>query len=145
MDTCHAGELDKDERRTVADAAGGAVQLRGRALRGIEPFAPAAAKLDVTVLLRQLFADLRRGSGTVVIAAAGGLEFALESGEWKNGAFTYALLEGMRGGRADLDHDGEVRVSELRDFVGARVQELTGGRQRPLARREGIELDFPVF
>jgi uncharacterized caspase-like protein len=94
-------------------------------------------------ILKEMFADLRLGSGAMVISSASGLEFALESEQWKNGVFTYATLEGMRGA-ADRDKDGALYASELRDYVVGRVHKLTGGRQRPTARAESFEFDFPA-
>ena len=94
-------------------------------------------------LLEEMFADLRRGTGAVVIASAGGAEYAFESQAWKNGVFTYALLHGLKG-EADRDKDGRVRVSVLRDFVRQEVQRLTHGQQAPTARRDNLEVDFTV-
>ena len=88
-------------------------------------------------LLDELLLDLRRGSGAVVIASAGATEHALESDVWKNGAFTFAFLDGLKSGRADEDQDGVLRVSKLRDCVST----LTGGMQRPTTRREPLDLD----
>jgi uncharacterized caspase-like protein len=93
--------------------------------------------------MQELFADLRRGTGAVVIASAGGAEFALESEKWKNGVFTHAVLRGLKG-EADRNKDGRVQVSELRDFVEPVVRRLTAGRQVPTTRRENLALDFAV-
>jgi uncharacterized caspase-like protein len=90
-----------------------------------------------------MFADLRRGTGAVVITSAGGAEYALESDIWKNGVFTHALLRGLKG-EAKRDKAGRVRVSALRDFVQSEVRRLTGGRQAPTARRDNLEIDFAV-
>jgi hypothetical protein len=150
MDTCHSGELDPDDARPRGPkpAAPLAAQVRrgwsGRGLEVLEADEKRLGPAEAHGLLGELFADLRRGSGAMVIASAGGAEFAFESPRWKNGVFTYALLEGLGDRKADLNKDGEVRVSELRDYVVRRVQELTGGRQTPTARRENLEVDFPV-
>ena len=42
-------------------------------------------------------------SGVVVFASTTGNEVSLESPEWQNGAFTKAILEGMRGAAARPD------------------------------------------
>ena len=94
-------------------------------------------------LLRELFVNLQRGSGAIVISSASGLEFAYESGRYRNGLFTYALLEGLRG-QADTNADQVIQVSELRDYVTGRVQKLSKNHQTPTARRENLEFDFRV-
>ena len=53
--------------------------------------------------------------------------------------------EGLTTGSADLNSDGEVLVSELRDYVFDKVSRLTNGRQNPTARRENLEFDFRVW
>lgn len=40
-------------------------------------------------LMQELFADLRRGTGAIVISSASVKEFAFESDAWHNGVFTY--------------------------------------------------------
>jgi hypothetical protein len=94
------------------------------------------------LLMQELFADLRRGSGAEVIAAASGVQYAYEGDG--NGVFTHALLEGLRGNKADRNKDGEVFVSELRDWVSGQVQQLTGGHQTPTGRRENAVLDWSI-
>ena len=96
-------------------------------------------------LMKELFADLRRGSGAVVISSAGGGEFAYEGEDWKNGVFTYSFIEGITTGNADLNKDKTITVSELRDYVFDKVSKLTNGKQNPTARRENLEFDFEVW
>jgi hypothetical protein len=98
---------------------------------------------DLDDVLRERFADLRRGTGAHVIAASGGLKEALESNEFGSGTFTRALLDGL-GGKADANGDGEVSVSELRDYVARHVPILSHGRQKPSVRAENLDSNFTL-
>ena len=95
--------------------------------------------------MHELFTNLNRGSGAVVISAAGGDSYALESDKWNNGVFTYAVINGLQNMAADTNEDKEITVSELRSYVITQVQELTNGRQKPTSRQENVELDFRVW
>jgi hypothetical protein len=161
IDTCFSGEVDKDTPTLVAQAdAGpdGAVRMRTfKAPRGVfvTPDMPLAASLagvpagltSATDVRRfqDLFADLRRGTGAVVISSASGNEFALEGEQWHNGVFTYALLSGLRDGKADANRDGIVTVGELQAYVIEAVRKLTAGGQNPTVRRENLDFDFAVY
>ena len=145
MDTCFSGEVDKSGVEVAANTrtSDGLVKTRAVGTRGLKRknTLPLDESLDA---VRELFADLRRSSGAVVISSAGGAEFALESSEWKNGVFTYALVSGLRSRAADLDKDGVIRVSELREYAAKKVTQLTQGKQKPTARRENLEWDFAL-
>ena len=86
-------------------------------------------KVSTSKVMNTLFQDLRRGSGATVISSAGGVEFAMESDEWKNGLFTYCLLMGIKSQKADLNGDGKIYLSELQFYVIDRVTKLSKGRQ----------------
>jgi WD40 repeat protein len=143
MDTCHSGEVDKEEVLAAGPhkVTEGMVQARG--FRGVDVRQARLGTNHSAELMREMFTDLRRGTGVVAVAAAGGLQYALESKEWQNGVFTYALLRGL-GGAADKNKDGKVQVSELRDYVLEEVRRLTDGRQAPTVRRENLDFDFPL-
>ena len=159
MDTCHAGELDADEKKVLAaaDAAssGAPIQLasnkavavrsvgtRGMAVKGIEG---AKGKSEWYERISGMFVDLRRGSGSTILSSSAGAEYAFESGEQKNGLFTYAVLEALDGKNdADTDKDGKVTMKELCESVKKRVQDLSGGKQTPNTRRLNLESDFPL-
>lgn len=148
VDTCHAGELDADvPLATVPTLPAGDRVKQTASFRGLKltaeipPVRPAASRGTLT----ELFADLRRTSGTVVIASAGGAEYAFESPEWQNGVFTFAALDGLRARKADGNRDGQLRVSELKAHVTRLVQELTHGEQTPTTRLENLESDFSVY
>jgi WD40 repeat protein/uncharacterized caspase-like protein len=146
LDTCHAGEAEP-ETEGAPPVSEHVKVVRGA--RGFMPVAPGgpssvASKAASTSVLGDLFADLRRGTGAVVIAAAGSAEFALEGARWNNGVFTATTIEALRTDAADGNHDGVTRASELQHYVSDTVRRLTGGRQSPLFRHENLETDFPV-
>ncbi|MFY0627771.1 MAG: caspase family protein [Reichenbachiella sp.] len=145
IDACHSGEVDKDDAVLTAssETSAGTIQARG--------FAKVASKSESLglensfQLMQELFADLRKGTGAVVISSASGAEYALESDAWQNGVFTYSILEGLEDRKCDTDNNGSVEVSELKDYVFDRVAELTNGKQHPTSRRENLEHDFVVW
>ncbi|MDR3268347.1 MAG: caspase family protein, partial [Tannerella sp.] len=54
-----------------------------------------------------------------------------ESSSLHNGAFTFFLIAGLKGG-ADANQDRMITAKELYDFVRPRVEEQTGGKQIPV-------------
>jgi WD40 repeat protein len=145
MDACHSGEVDKEETVVMASAATTEGEIKNRGFKSVKKKKEGIGLFDSFELMQVLFADIRKGSGTVVISSASGTEFAFESPEWKNGVFTYALLEGLKTGKADINTDNSIKVSELRDYVIDKVVELTKGKQHPTTRKENLEFDFNVW
>ncbi|HBS88758.1 MAG: hypothetical protein A2W91_04215 [Bacteroidetes bacterium GWF2_38_335] len=145
MDTCHSGELDKDEVETASQetAETGDISFRnaGAGVRKKEGF----GMKNTSDLMKELFTDLRKGTGSTVISSAGGAEFAMESGEWKNGLFTFCLKEALTSKKADLNNDGSITISELQQYVQERVVELSKGKQQPTSRIENLILDFNIW
>ena len=147
IDACHSGEVDKseiefsDSTDEVEDGdltfrkVGNSVQQKEQAL-GLQ---------STSQLTKTLFADLRKGTGATVISSAGGMEFAIESNTWKNGLFTYCLLEGIESKKADLNRDGKIMLSEIQIYVGEQVMLLSKGRQQPTSRIENNSLDYRVW
>ncbi|RMG71360.1 MAG: caspase family protein [Bacteroidetes bacterium] len=81
--------------------------------------------------LNEAVADLvQTESGITVMTSSSGREFSYEHPDWGHGAFTKALLEGLRG-EADFNGDRVVRLIELNLYVTERVKTLTEGRQHP--------------
>ena len=92
-----------------------------------------------------MFSDLRKGTGAVVVSSAGGGEYAFEGESWKNGVFTYSLLNGINTFDADKNNDYKITISELQNYVMTHVQMLTNGMQKPTMRQENIENDFVIW
>lgn len=126
IDTCHAGDLDPSAGAVAGTRSGG---------RGFGPLYSTAGLQDAFDLQEDLFADLRRGSGATVIAAARGEETAGET--TAHGLFTQAVLDSLQA------HPTET-VSQLRNAVSSAIAQQTGGSQRPVTRGENLADDFPI-
>jgi hypothetical protein len=149
IDTCHAGELDEDEKKALATSqtapSGQLIAMHPVGARGmsIKPIEGARGKSEWYDRLQGLFVDLRRGSGSTILSSSAGAEYALESSEQQNGLFTYAVLEALDGTKdADANKDGSVQMSEVGGYVKKRVAELTNNKQTPNTRRVNLEGDF---
>lgn len=151
MDACHSGEVDKtrlqvstDQSLVLAKNQKGIVKTYTYSAETAEEQYQVGIKTSFE-LMQELFANVSKGSGAVVISAAAGNSYALESDEWKNGVFTYALLSGLKTKSADLNKNGRITVTELKNFVSKEVERLTKGEQKPTSRRENLEFDFIVW
>jgi WD40 repeat protein len=83
------------------------------------------------------------GSGVVVFSASTSSEVSYERSEWKNGAFTKSMVEGLRGG-ADKENTGRITYTMLHYFISERVKELTNGAQHPTMQSPTTIPDFPI-
>lgn len=153
MDACHSGETDKDELESKGKDS---LLLSEKPDTNLKSYGFKGAKLSNELknkiglqnsfeLMQTLFSDQNHSSGTVVISAAAGKGYALESAFWNNGVFTYSVLEGLLNQSADLNKDHEIYISELKTYVSNRVEFLTGGRQKPTTRNENLGNDFRVW
>jgi uncharacterized caspase-like protein len=80
----------------------------------------------------------------VVFASSAMGQVSQERPEWRNGASTEALLEGMAG-QADYNGDRTIYDRELTNFVAERVKELTGGKQHAVTFRPRTIAEFPLM
>lgn len=113
VDTCHSGSIMGAGRRGMSDLNGVINELASA------------------------------GNGAVVFAASTGRQYSLEKPEWQNGAFTKALVEGVKG-KADNRHTGRVTFKMLDLYISERVKELTRGEQTPTTGVPGTVEDFPI-
>lgn len=146
MDACHSGQPDKSQ---VAELANSNLQnaraVASYTYRGTEIENEDKPDLNASFeLMQQVFRDFNLGSGTQVISAAAGNSYALESDEWNNGIFTYCLLNGIKNKYADMDEDGEIKLSELQEYVSTQVSQQTAGRQKPTGRSWNKWADFRI-
>lgn len=164
VDTCQSGEkLDLDEQAIVSlsrnveirKTRGKKAQTRGIKLVTIgnslenqenmeQHIFQSAVKANAQKEMSELFPELRRGTGTIEISAATGVQSALESSEWKNGAFTYVIKEAILKGKAK-DKNGNITAQSLRSYVLDEVERLTDGQQTPMVTRDIAGRDFVIF
>jgi len=144
MDTCHSGELYDDEVEVAEQIESTEEDIVFRSPKSVNLTTKQGLQ-KTNEALKEMFNDLNRGTGTTVISSAGGIEYAIESDEWKNGLFTYCFLKGITETTADYNQDGEIYLSEIQQYVQQQVLELSGGRQQPGSRFENISLDYRIW
>ncbi len=83
-------------------------------------------------------------TGVIVFSASTGRQESIEAAEWGNGAFTKALLAGLKG-QADFRKDGVVTHQGLSYYLGREVVALTRGRQTPVTAVPIGVVDFPLI
>lgn len=145
MDTCHSGEVDKTDLEEVAFVDTENADIAFRTTNTTTSYREAQGLQKTNEAVKEMFNDLRRGTGATVISSAGGAEYAMESDAWKNGLFTYCLLEGLQTKNADEDKNGQIMLSELQRYIGLKVAEISMGRQMPTSRFENISLDYRIW
>ena len=143
LDACHSGEIDKEEVAKVKETelSYGAVAFRAVGGTGLKQ----VGLNNSFELMKELFADIRKSSGSMIISSAGGTEFAMEGDDWNNGVFTYCLLNGLKNGKADLNGDQKVMMSEVNQYLRQEVPKLTNGMQKPTNRAELSEVDWQLW
>jgi WD40 repeat protein len=134
FDSCHSGELVKEDVvvSEVKKVEEGSITFRssGSAL------GQSASNKKSSKLLNSMFTELSSPSGTTIVTAASGSEFAMESSAYKNGLFTYCFLNAMNSWQADLDGDRSITLEEMIVHLRQKVSELSGGEQEPNTRYE---------
>jgi hypothetical protein len=144
LDACFAGEIDAASIAKIK--ADNTFYTGDKKFKSFVGAAPASPELQQSIdLVKDLFIELRLGTGATVIAAAGGGQFAQEGGGWSNSVFAYTLLKGLKTRAADINKDGTILVSELQQYLANAVSAETGGWQKPVFRIENITNDFKVW
>ncbi len=143
LDTCHSGEVNEFASNNNSKLAEGVVS-RGFKVKSRKPTEQDGLNKSYQKL-QTAFVDLRASTGAVVISASGGYEFALEKSNIGNGVFTSAVIKGLSEQAADLNQDGIVQISELREYTYAEVKRLTDGQQQPTTRSYNLDTDFVLY
>ncbi len=151
VDACHSGQVDKDEIRATAEELVSKQQAEGRVIKksfnAIQQNVFKAGMIDRRgfELMQEIFYGLGSTTGSQVVVATAGDSYAQESAQWNNGVFTYALLNGLQSGEADLNRDQKVSTDELVNYLRDTVKGLTDGNQVPRFREENLDNHFVVW
>lgn len=119
--------VDEDRLRSALS------RIKGKVLMFVDTcFGGAIISSAGSVELRRMANSLAAPeNGVIVFASSSGRQESLEKDEWGNGAFTKALIAGLRG-KADLFHNGRITYKSLDFYVSDAVTRLTEGRQTPV-------------
>ncbi len=139
IDACHSGEVDKEEIAKIEAAKTKLDSLGTRTKSNIK--ITSSKKLGMTnsfELMQNLFVNVSRGTGATIISAAGGMQYAQERGDLKNGVFTYSIIDAF-------NQHTTLSVAELKAIVSESVVRLTNGLQRPTSRNETNSYDWLIW
>jgi uncharacterized caspase-like protein len=128
-----------DIKNTVSGLAGKVVMFVDTCHSG-NVFGGRRSLSDITGIINELSSA---ENGVVVFASSTGRQYSLEDPQWGNGAFTKALLEGLKG-KADLLGKGKITINMLDAFIAERVKEITKGKQTPVTAKPQTVPDFPI-
>lgn len=140
IDACHSGSLDTEEDLLVRNDPNvkehnikGSIIVKGSKTQSLDSFEQ----------MQNMFFDLNKSNGTIIIAASGGKEYAYEGQDWNNGVFTYSLLKTLQEKGYDTWKGAlGIPVSVLQKEVYKKVRNLTKGKQKPTARSENPDWDW---
>jgi hypothetical protein len=136
IDACHSGEVDKEEGLEMSKQADSLGLSKGFAPEGNQESQKLGLKNSFE-LMQSLFVNVGKSTGAIILSAAAGNQFALETGQLKNGVFTYSLLETLAG-------ETVIKLSTLKKRVAQRVEQLTNGLQKPTYRNENLSFDWSL-
>ena len=85
----------------------------------------------------------KKNGGIAVMMSSTGDETSIELPQLEQGLFTYCLLEGLKG-KADLNEDNTITISELFEFTKENVAYGSGGKQNPILFGN-FDLNMPII
>ena len=101
----------------------------------------ALSELKIKTDLTGALNDMGDERAVVILTGSAGRQTAAEADEWNNGAFTKAIVEGLKG-KADYAGSGFITPPLLHTYVSGRVRAMTAGRQTP--KMVGAVFDEPI-
>lgn len=141
LDACHSGSIDEEDDIEVTNHK----DVKEHNIKGSIVIKGKKEPLESFEQMQNMFFDLNRTDGTIIIAASGAKEYAYEGDDWSNGVFTYSFIKSVE----ELGYDTwrgkiEVPVSELQKAIYQKVTNFTKGKQKPTSRSENLEWDWKL-
>lgn len=137
IDACHSGEIDKEEFARLTKSIDSLGLSKGRGVIVESKNSQTLGLNNSYALMQNLFVNVTKSTGTTVISAAAGTQLALERNDLKKGVFTYSVIEALTRYRS-------IKVSEFRQEIIKRVNQLTRGIQVPTSRMEMLRNDWEL-
>jgi WD40 repeat protein len=142
---------DHKERTTISDSdlQQYITKIRGKTLFFFDTcfsgnVVPGSRAVDSKPDVDKFANELRSAkNGVVVFTSSTGDELSLEPPNLKNGAFTWAVLDGLRG-RAARQGINVVSLTDLSSYVAHTVHDLTSGNQHPMMAMPVTVQDYPI-
>ena len=129
----------QDIRRALASVAGRVLFFIDTCHAGAAWGDPGKSPIDVSRIVNDLNSPENR---VMTFASSTGHQLSYEKTEWGNGAFTKAVVEGLKG-EADFFKNGYVTAAQLDAYVSDRVPKITLGQQTPAIGRP-FGVDYPL-
>lgn len=141
-------DLASDDTGIKTGVPGSAIQetlanLKGRGVFFLDTCHSgfALSELRINTDMTGALNDMGDEKAVVVMAGSAGRQSAAEADEWNNGAFTKAILEGLKG-NADYARTGRITPPLLHSYVSTRVKKMTDNQQTP--KMVGAVFDEPI-
>lgn len=87
-----------------------------------------------------------KGTGAIIFASSTGTQLSHERDDWGHGAFTKALLDGVRQGKIEGGNpDGFINHHELANWLYQEVTKLTENAQTPVQGHSGLVVPTKIL
>lgn len=105
----------------------------------------AVNSLEINLAIQKLN---KTRDGFITIASSQADEYSYEDDRWRNGAFTEAIVAGLRTGSADTDKNQIITTTELYDYISREVPRMVKYQKRQDQTPKLVENDLgdiPLF
>jgi WD40 repeat protein len=143
MDACHSGEIDEQDILITQKITSEKVKFRSTETHlksGVE-----LSKRNYLHYVKELLQSDVALSGANILSAATGLEYSMESEDWKNGLFTYSLISVLKNNKKiDFNSDNIIQLEEWQVAAAEMVKKLSNGNQNPEPREMNRKVQFII-
>jgi hypothetical protein len=143
LDACHSGEID--EEAIVSNQITVSEKVKFRSSNNSVKSSFNLGEKAYRHYIKELLQMNVSSSGANILSGSTGYELSMESGEWKNGLFTYSLLNALKNNHdSDLNKNGQLTIEEIQKYAALKVSELSLGKQNPEARELNKKIQFII-